>query len=88
MSAMASWAITFWGSRVADTRESLESLYVMIRAQREDLKEKLASGLTDERHFEIVGRCKGLGWTMEKIREQIKHINGGNDDENPPRPRK
>jgi hypothetical protein len=88
MSVMAIWARTSWGSPVASTVESLESLYVMIHAQREDMKEKLASGLTEERHHEIVGRCKGMAWTMDKIREQIKHINGGDDDEKPPGPRK
>lgn len=67
---------------MVSSHEALKSLSMLLTAEREAMKEKLASGLPDDRHYEIVGRCKALAWSIDKVHAQIKSILGGDDDEN------
>lgn len=66
---------------MTEAYESLDSLRSMLTRQREDLKEKMARGLEDPTYRTNVGRCKALAETIEKITEQIRSLNGGEDDE-------
>lgn len=60
--------------------EQLRSLRTMLRAKREELKEKLANPMKDESERErLVGQCVAHAWTIEKLGEQIKQINGDDD---------
>lgn len=61
--------------------EQLNSLRSMLRVKREELKEKLANPMKDEAERErMVGQCVAHAWTIEKLSEQIKQINAGDDD--------
>jgi hypothetical protein len=54
----------------------------MLVLRREELKEKLARGIAaDETYQQHVGRCKELADTLDKINQQIRSINGGDDDD-------
>lgn len=59
----------------------LASLRTMLIARREEFKEQLARPMAEplkrERH---VGECMALEWTIEKLNEQIKQLNAGDDD--------
>lgn len=62
--------------------QALDSLRTMLHRRREDMKERMASGLKeDDTYHQQVGRCKELAHVLEKIGEQIKQVNGGDDDE-------
>lgn len=52
----------------------------MLKAHREQFKEMMATGRTDEKHWELVGQCKALQWTIDKVTEQIRSINAGVSD--------
>jgi hypothetical protein len=59
----------------------LASLRTMLKARREEFKEKLARPIEDPMKRErMVGECVALEWTIEKVSEQIKSINSGDDD--------
>jgi hypothetical protein len=61
--------------------EQLNSLRTMLRVKREELKEKLANPMKDEAERErMVGQCVAHAWTIERLGEQIKAINAGDDD--------
>lgn len=67
---------------MADAYTCLASLRTMLTAHRLEHMEKMARGTDkEETHHEYVGRCKEAKWMIEKIGEQIKSINGGEDDE-------
>lgn len=66
---------------MADAYAQLDSLRHMLRTRRQELMEKMARGMDkDDNYREHVGRCKELAYAVEKISEQIKDINGGDDD--------
>jgi len=69
---------------MADAYECLSSLRVVLRLRRDELKEKLAKGVEEGHYREYVGRCKELTDSIEKIGQQIKSLNGGDDDETKP----
>lgn len=59
----------------------LASLRAMLTTKREELKEKLATPMKDHDDRErIVGQCVAHQWTIDKLNEQIKSINGDTDD--------
>lgn len=61
--------------------DQLASLRTMLRTRREELKEKLANPMKDESERErMVGQCVAYAWTIEKLGEQIKQLNSGDDD--------
>lgn len=61
--------------------DQLASLRTMLRVKREELKDKLANPMKDEAERErMVGQCVAHAWTIEKLNEQIKQINAGDDD--------
>lgn len=65
-----------------DAYQALDSLRVMLARRREELKERLATGFEkEETYHQQVGRCKELADVIGKIGEQIKQVNGGDDDE-------
>jgi sulfur transfer protein SufE len=67
---------------VADAYACLDSLRHMLQVRRQELMEKMARGMEkDDSYRELVGRCKELAETIDKIKAQIKDINGGDDDE-------
>jgi hypothetical protein len=68
---------------MADAYTQLASLRKMLIVSREQLKEQLADGRSEEKHWEIVGRCEGLNWAIDKVSEQIKSINGDSDGDTP-----
>lgn len=68
---------------MADAYQALESLRHMLRVRRQELMEKMAKGLQDDSHREHVGRCKELADTVDKISQQIKSINGDDDEAQP-----
>lgn len=70
-----------------DAYQALDSLRTMLTRRREELKERLASGFEkEETYHQQVGRCKELAETIAKIGDQIKSINGGQDDDETKRP--
>jgi hypothetical protein len=64
---------------MADAYAALASLRKVLVAQRETHKEVMADGRPEDKHWELVGRCKALEWTIGKVSEQIKSINGDED---------
>lgn len=64
---------------MADAYAALASLRKVMTVQRETYKETLADGRPDDKHWELVGRCKALEWAIGKVSEQIKSINGDDD---------
>lgn len=70
-----------------DAYQALDSLRTMLTRRREELKERMAHGLKeDDTYHQQVGRCKELADTIAKIGDQIKSINGGQDDDETKRP--
>lgn len=66
---------------MTDAYQALASLRTMLTARREDMKEKLASGLSvDENYHQHVGRCKELKHLIERISTQIKSLTGDIDE--------
>ena len=66
---------------MAEGYQYLDSLRTMLRAERVVWMEKIARsspGTVDTE--QRIGRCKALEWAIEKVNEQIKSINGGDDD--------
>lgn len=67
---------------MADAYDYLSSLRTVLRSRREDLKEKIARGLSvDDNYQQHVGRAKELADTIEKINAQIKNLHGDTDDD-------
>jgi hypothetical protein len=67
---------------MADAYQCLDSLRHMLHVRRTELMEKMAGGLEKEENYrEHVGRCKELANTIDRIKAQIRDINGGIDDE-------
>ena len=66
---------------MADAYPALASLRKVLHAERENHKEVMAQGRTEDKHYELVGRCKALEWAISKVTEQIKSINGDKDGE-------
>lgn len=64
---------------MADAYPALASLRKVLIAEREKHKETMADGRPEDKHYELVGRCKGLAWAIDKVSEQIKSINGDSD---------
>lgn len=68
----------------------LASLRKMLHVEREELKDKLANPMKDPLERErIVGQCMAHAWTIDKVSQQIKSINGDDDaadDKKPPQP--
>lgn len=64
-----------------DAYECLASLRQMLTVRRGELMEKMARGLEEPSYREHVGRTKELADTLEKIKQQIKSVNGGDDDD-------
>jgi hypothetical protein len=61
--------------------EYLSSLRQMLHLKREELKEKIAGGIKDhDEYHRYVGQCRAYEWTIEKISDQIKSINSGDED--------
>jgi len=60
--------------------ECLASLRKVLQTTREDLKEKMARGVSDPQYHELVGRCKELTSSIDKINLQIKSLNGDDDE--------
>ena len=72
----------FQGCPVTDAYNALTSLRAMLVSHREEFKEKLACGssnVVDASKEQTVGQCKALKWTIDKINEQVRSINGGSD---------
>lgn len=66
---------------MADAYQSLDSLRTLLRVRRQQHMERMAGGLEgEERYQEYVGRCKELKDTIDRIGEQIKSLNRGDDD--------
>jgi hypothetical protein len=68
----------------------LASLRDMVKARREETKERLARPIEDPMKRErMVGECIALEWLVDKVNAQIKSINSGDDDadDTPKRPR-
>lgn len=64
---------------MADAYSALVSLRARLTAERQKNLETLADGRAEDKHWELVGRCKGIAWCVERIAEQIKSINGDPD---------
>ena len=69
---------------MADAYQALDSLRHMLRTRRQETMERMAKGMAEDNHREAVGRCKELADTIDKITQQIKSINGDDDDETKP----
>jgi hypothetical protein len=65
---------------VADAYQALASLRVVLVSRREELKEKMAGGIEDGSYREHVGRCKQLLAVIEMVNQQIKSLNGDDDE--------
>jgi hypothetical protein len=65
---------------VSEAYPALSSLRDMLRTKREEHKETLAAGRPEDKHYELVGQCKALQWVIDRVGEQIKQINSGDDD--------
>lgn len=69
---------------MASATEALQSLRRMVAAQRETHKEVMADGRPEDKHWELVGRCKALEWVIGKVSEQIKangEVDGDSKDD-------
>lgn len=64
---------------MADAYAALSSLRKVLVAERVRHLETMADGRAEDKHWELVGRCKQLASTIEKVTEQIKSINGDDD---------
>jgi len=64
---------------MADAYAALASLRKVLVAQRTLHLETMADGRPEDKHWELVGRCKALEWAIGKVTEQIKSINGEAD---------
>lgn len=63
-----------------ESYEYLASLRKMLTVRREEIKEKMANPMKDHDERErAVGQCVSLEWTIAKINDQIKSINGDDD---------
>jgi NADH:ubiquinone oxidoreductase subunit D len=66
---------------MADAYQCLASLRNLLHKRREEFKERLARGLSaDDSYAQMVGRCKELADSIDIVNQQIKSVNGGNDD--------
>jgi hypothetical protein len=65
---------------MAEAYEALTSLRKVLTAKREHHKEQLAHGHSEA---DLVGRCKGLEWAIDRVNEQIKSLTQGNEDVEP-----
>lgn len=63
-----------------DAYTALVSLRQMLTVERQEALERIGSASAgNPENEQRIGRCKALKWTIEKINEQIRSING--DDE-------
>lgn len=52
----------------------------MLIAERAEWVEKIANSAADTLDTQQrIGRCKGLKWTLDKINEQIRSLNSGDE---------
>lgn len=65
---------------MAEAYQCLASLRTMLHARRQEFMEMMAKGLEEGNHREYVGRCKQLASVIEMVNQQIKSVNGGEDD--------
>ena len=65
---------------MAEAYPALTSLRTMLKAHREEFKEQMAAGRSEDKYWELVGQCKALAWMIEKVGAQIKNINGDSDE--------
>ena len=68
---------------MADAYECLGSLRMLLQSKREEAKERLGRGKFEgeDGYREWVGRSKAWAEAIDLVSQQIKSINGGEDDD-------